>query len=246
MNPSPPRIEVRPQIWLFFSSVPVHQPARRGTSNPVGAVSPLRTHRGCGRSYDDTQAKVIAALKLRTIKHALRYPLTQRAILVVLVAVGLVVAIVGSRGSPRGRTAASRSQSSSASATTASPAAVFVHDPYMGVSCHIPDSIACDRVGLAVWLAQPATVTATIAGVPLRLNDPSWSYVAYQSGMPLYVYAGFLQPAGLVTRLHVAPIGGTTWPGVNAPTPLVRFRVDYGRRNVVITQEHVQLHAGWG
>ncbi len=116
----------------------------------------------------------------------------------------------------------------------------------MGVSCHTPNSIACDRIGLTVWLARPANVTATIAGAPLSLNDPTWSYVAYQSGIPLYVYAGFLHPAGLMTRLRVVPIGGTTWLGGNAPSPLVRFRVDYGRGDVVISQEHVSLHAGWG
>lgn len=116
----------------------------------------------------------------------------------------------------------------------------------MGVSCHKPNSIACDRIGLTVWLARPATVTARIAGVPLRLNDPTWSYVTYQSGVRLYVYAGFLHPAGLVTRLHVVPVGAATWLGANATSPLVRFRVDYRRGDVVIGQEHVLLHAGWG
>lgn len=116
----------------------------------------------------------------------------------------------------------------------------------MGVSCHVANSIACDRVGLAVWLARPATVTATIAGAPLRLNDPSWSYVARRGEKPLYMYAGFLQPAGLTTRLHVVPIATATWLGARAPTPLVRFRIDYGAGVVVITQQHLWLHAGWG
>ena len=116
----------------------------------------------------------------------------------------------------------------------------------MGVSCHKPNSIACDRIGLTVWLARPATVTARISAAPLRLNDPTWSYVAYQGGIPLYVYAGFFHLAGLVTRLHVVPVGAATWLGANPPSPLVRFRVDYGRGDVVISREHVSLHAGWG
>jgi len=117
----------------------------------------------------------------------------------------------------------------------------------MGVACHIASSIACDRVGLAVWLARSATVTATIAGARFRLDDPSWSYVGSERGKPLYVYAGFLQPAGLRTRLHVVVPGGqTTWSGANAPDPLVRFRIDYADGNIVLTQQRVWLNAGWG
>lgn len=117
---------------------------------------------------------------------------------------------------------------------TRSRGPVFVQDPYMGVSCHRPGSIACDRVGLAVWLARPAAVTATIEGAPLKLDDPYWSYATRQGRKPLYVYAGFLRPAGLGTRLHVGS------------GPLVRFRIDYGRGHVVITQGNVWLNAGWG
>jgi hypothetical protein len=116
---------------------------------------------------------------------------------------------------------------------TNTPRAVFVHDPYMGVSCHIANSIACDRVGLSVWLARPAAVTATIDGAPLRLDDPQWSYATRLGGKPLYVYAGFLHPAGITTRLR-------------ARDSLVRFRIDYGHGDVVTRQEHVLLHAGWG
>jgi hypothetical protein len=117
----------------------------------------------------------------------------------------------------------------------------------MGVACHIPNSIACDRVGLAVWLQRPATVSATIAGAPLKLNDPTWSYVARSGRRAVYVYAGFLQPAGLTTRLHVTPEANTpTWLGSNAPSPTVWFRLDFGRGKVVITHENVFLSAGWG
>jgi hypothetical protein len=116
----------------------------------------------------------------------------------------------------------------------------------MGVACRAPNSIACDRVGLSVWLARRATVTATIAGAPLRLNAPGWSYVAREGRSRVYVYAGFLHPAGLIDRLHVAAVGGFRWFGARAPTPLVRFRIDYGRGDVVSADERVYLHAGWG
>lgn len=131
--------------------------------------------------------------------------------------------------------------------TIESPAAAFVQDPYMGVSCPSSNSIACDRVGLAVWLRRPAIVTATIAGAPLKLNTPHWSYVTHDNSGPLYVYAGFLQPAGLTTRLHVTPESKTqTWLGTNAPSPSVWFRIDYGHGDIVITHENVFLEAGWG
>lgn len=129
---------------------------------------------------------------------------------------------------------------------TASPAEVFVQDPYMGVSCSTPNSIACDRLGLAVWLDRPAEVTANVAGATLKLDDPRWSYITRQGGKPLYVYAGFLQPAGLTTRLHVVPVHGSIWLGDNAPTPRVRFRIAYRNSRIITTQERLWLHAGWG
>jgi hypothetical protein len=118
----------------------------------------------------------------------------------------------------------------------------------MGVACHIPNSITCDRVGLAVWLRRPARVTATIAGAPLKLDAPHWSYSVRDGNQMLYVYAGFLQPARLTTRLHTVPESKSTnsWFGANAPSPLVRFRIDYGHGDIAITQQHVWLSAGWG
>jgi hypothetical protein len=82
--------------------------------------------------------------------------------------------------------------------------AVFVQDAYMGVACHIANSIACNRVGLAVWLARPATVTATIEGASCRLDDPTWSHATHEGGKPLYVYAGL----PLARRAHHPPARG--------------------------------------
>ena len=166
--------------------------------------------------------------------------------LAALAAAGLILGFAGGRGS--GRLAGSTPPRQLGPGTIKSPAAVFAQDPYMGVACHIPNYIGCDRVGLAVWLRQPATVTATIAGSPLKLNDQTWSWVAHDGRTTVYVYAGFLQPAGLTTRLRVIPESKWTnsWLGSNAPAPLVRFRIDYGHGNVVITHENVYLSAGWG
>ena len=130
---------------------------------------------------------------------------------------------------------------------------VLARDPYLGVSCGIPNSIACDRVGLSVWLRRPAVaVRATIAGAPVKLDDRQWSGPRRHGRRTLF--AGFLQPAGIISRLHVTPDPGspTTWeantavPAVLPPPEIVRLRIDYGRGRVVVTQTGVELHAGWG
>jgi hypothetical protein len=130
--------------------------------------------------------------------------------------------------------------------TTEAASVVFAQDPSMGVACHVPNWIGCDRVGLAVWLRHPAiAVTATIAGAPLALNNPMWSGPSHNGERTMF--AGFLQPAGLTTRLHVVPESGTqTWLGSKQPIPTVRFRIDYGRGMIVLTREAVGLRAGWG
>ena len=52
------------------------------------------------------------------------------------------------------------------------PDQVLSRDPYMGVSCQVSNSFACDRVGLAVWLREPATrVRAAIADREFELDD---------------------------------------------------------------------------
>ncbi len=46
--------------------------------------------------------------------------------------------------------------------------------PYLGVACRVPNSIRCDRVGLAVWLRRgSAPVRAAVAGRRLRLRPAS-------------------------------------------------------------------------
>jgi hypothetical protein len=170
------------------------------------------------------------------------------AVVAAALVAGLIAVTIGSSGGEQStRTTASPSQPGVGVASITSRAPVFAQDPYMGVACDIPSSIACDRVGLAVWLRRPAIVTATIAGAPLKLNDRAWSWVAHDSRGVLYVYSGFLQPAGLTTRLRVIPEANTsTWIGSNAPSPLVRFWIDYGPGDNVVTQQHVSLMAGWG
>jgi hypothetical protein len=128
-----------------------------------------------------------------------------------------------------------------------SPSAVFSQSPYMGVRCPVPNSIACDQVGLAIWLRHPAfSVEASIAGAAVSLN---WFGDERRLGRlikPQRAFDGYLHPAGIVTRLHVQPGPGSTWYGNETPSPLVWVLVDYGPGGRVLTHLRVPLMAGWG
>jgi hypothetical protein len=168
------------------------------------------------------------------------------AVLVVALAALAVGAYFGSDGGSGAGSSRSRSPARLGLGTTEAAVVVFAQDPDLGVSCHVASWIGCDRVGLAVWLRRPAVaVSATIAGAPLKLNDPMWSGPMRNGRRTMF--AGFLKPAGITTRLHVKPYGKTqTWIGSNQPTPTVWFRIDYGHGKVIVTHEGVGLRAGWG
>jgi len=127
-----------------------------------------------------------------------------------------------------------------------SPSEAFSEDPYMGVRCPVANSIACDRVGLAIWLRRPAySVIATIAGRPLAMNRFGDQFTG--SGRPRTEFDGYLRPAGIVTRMHVSPIPGThMWDGVGTPLVSVWLLINYGSGRHAVTHLGVPLSAGWG
>lgn len=138
------------------------------------------------------------------------------------------------------------------------PERVLSQSPYMGVACPQPNAISCDRIGLAIWLKRPAlSVEATIAGQPLKL-DWFGEEARFTSVTPRTEFTGYLQPAGLTTRLRVRAQeasldphcgcrrGGPTWGGNDAPSPLVRLQIVYADHTRAVTQLHVGLAAGWG
>jgi hypothetical protein len=123
---------------------------------------------------------------------------------------------------------------------------------YMGVSCGKPNSIRCDRVGLAVWLPRRARrLEASIGGRPLELRwgrtDDATDYGATKHRRVQY-YEGFLQPAGLIDGpLRIHPDGGRYhWTGrvpVSAQVRLIaRYRGGKAKRRTL----SVPLAAGWG
>jgi hypothetical protein len=127
------------------------------------------------------------------------------------------------------------------------PGDLLSRDPYMGVSCRIANSIECDRVGLAVWLRQPAKrVDASIAGRQLTLDDPEWSEPA-EDGERRF-FAGFLQPAGLIDGpLQVTPEAGTDrWFGREPVSATVELSVVGDDGRVSTTTVEVGLSPGWG
>ena len=147
--------------------------------------------------------------------------------------------------------------------TLLAPSRVLSQPPYIGVRCPIANSIACDRVGLAVWLKQPAmSISATIAGsVPVALD---WfGDERLSERVPHREFNGYLQPAGIVSRLHVHPVEGTEtltehgrtvlvnspemWFGDgDTPPALVRLTIHYTDGRIVVTQLRVALATGWG
>lgn len=135
------------------------------------------------------------------------------------------------------------------------PASVLSESPYMGVACPQPNAIACDRVGLAVSLKRAAiSVDATIAGQPLKL-DWFGEEPRFASAKPRTAFAGYLQQAGLTTRLHVRPTEaarwdplcdcrvGPVWNGQDAPQPIVELEIHYPDGTRVLTQLRVGLVA---
>jgi hypothetical protein len=112
--------------------------------------------------------------------------------------------------------------------------------PYVGVSCRRPNSIACDRVGVAVWVKRPAVgVTARIAGRRLQLRPPS-----SREGW----WEGFLQPAGMIDgALRVTPDRGRLyWQGTHPRDVHVGIAVTRRSAGTDRTSVTVSLHPGWG
>jgi hypothetical protein len=128
------------------------------------------------------------------------------------------------------------------------PGVLLARAPYLGVACPQANSIACDRVGLAVWLRHAAeSVTATIQGRALRLDDDEWSGPALPNGRRR-MFAGFLQPAGLLDGpLKVKPEARSSrWYGRTPVRAGVRLTIRRSGEHYTRTSLVVPLAAGWG
>jgi hypothetical protein len=128
----------------------------------------------------------------------------------------------------------------------------LARQPYAGVRCPRPNSIACDRIGLAVWLVKPAVrLSATVAGKRVRMAIPSPVRRApggYYCARSCY-FEGGLQPAGLLTPgpLHIGPDAGRYYWEGRHPRPLrVQLVAFYRDGSSASTTRRIWLHAGWG
>jgi hypothetical protein len=112
----------------------------------------------------------------------------------------------------------------------------------VGVACHTPNSIACDRVGVAVWLRRPAArVAVTVNGLGVRLRLTS-------RGSGSGWWEGFLQPAGLLDGpLRVTPDHGRYyWQGFHPRNVHVVVKITRAVGNVDRASATVPLGPGWG
>jgi hypothetical protein len=128
----------------------------------------------------------------------------------------------------------------------------LAQQPYAGVRCPGPNSIACDRVGLAVWLVKPAVrLTATVAGKPIRMaiparvrHEPGGYYCAHSC-----YFEGALRPAGLLQPgpLQIHPDAGKYfWAGRHPRALRIRLVAFYRNGTAASTTVRVLLHPGWG
>lgn len=114
--------------------------------------------------------------------------------------------------------------------------------PQLGVSCPNANSIACDRVRLAVWLRAPARrLTARIDGRTFTLRPPPARGGYWQ---------GTLKPAGLLasgSALHVTPDRGRSyWAGRNPVRAVVRLSATAAGGAPASVDVAVDLRAGYG
>ena len=115
-------------------------------------------------------------------------PSARTAAVVAVLVVGAIVTVAAARHGPHGHAAPT--------ARTVAARTILAAHPDVGVACPIPNSTACDRVGVAVRLRHPARrVVAAIGGHRAILYDRRWSGPARHGLRRAFV--GFVHPAGL-------------------------------------------------
>ena len=114
---------------------------------------------------------------------------------------------------------------------------------YAGVRCPVANSIACDRISLAVWPAgHPRRLTATIGGRRISMQPPP-------RGSGRGYWEGTLDHAGMLTPgpLHVTPDGGRFyWAGRHPRSFSLNLAARYQGRPSANARVQIMLHPGWG
>jgi hypothetical protein len=119
---------------------------------------------------------------------------------------------------------------------------------YLGVRCREANSVSCDRVGLAVWLARPAkSLVAEIEGRRVELVSPGEFVPGKGTG-----WEGYLQPAGLLDPggpLEVAPEPGQPanyWSGRMPVEARIQLTATYTDGTTARRTIRAPLRPGWG
>ena len=116
-------------------------------------------------------------------------------------------------------------------------------EPYIGVACRVPNAIACDRVGLTVWLREPAVrVDATVAGEQVRLRRAHW-----RDGDGK-IFDGYVQRRRFIDgTLGVRPDRPNgRWWGTGRPRVRVHLRAVSPEGTRLLRNLRVPLAAGYG
>jgi hypothetical protein len=159
----------------------------------------------------------------------------------VLIAAGVALVGIRSHGSAPTRPGAP-------SPVTVKPEQVLERAPYLGVNCPRTSSIACDRVGLAIFLRSAAAdVRATIGGRSFDLTDDPSQVGPHKPGQP-YMFIGVLRHAGLRRGPLAVRVenGRSRWTGKHPVDATLRLLITLADRSQVTTSVRVPLQPGWG
>jgi hypothetical protein len=119
--------------------------------------------------------------------------------------------------------------------------------PYVGVDCpHTLNSIACDRLGIAVQLLRPAVaLDVTIAGRRVTMHATNF-YTPHARKRTFWV--GFLYPAGLLDGpLKIHPDEGRYyWVGRHPAFATVKITAHYNDGSSATATRRTRIGAGWG
>ncbi|MGH2892697.1 MAG: hypothetical protein ACRDPM_05435 [Solirubrobacteraceae bacterium] len=114
--------------------------------------------------------------------------------------------------------------------------------PFLGVSCPVPNSIACDRVGIGVHLSRTATlVVARIDGRLVTLSPPT-------DPPPDNLWLGYLDRAGPRHGPLNVQIESNTqqWSGTPEVNAHVRVTAFFPNGRAAALNATVLLHPGFG
>lgn len=198
-------------------------------------------------SHGDTSSAEFASAAEALFEEARRRTRRRRrrligaALALTAIALGVVFALVVQREpSPAGRMEPRQ--------LVVKPKKLLLRPPYLGVSCGEPNSIACDRVGLAVWVPGSArAVVATISGRRFELTTDPAFVGPHRPGEPR-MFVGFLHHAGLRHGPLAVRVenGRNRWTGVRPVHARLGLVVTFDDGARQATSVRVGLAPGWG